>query len=284
MITQILINGIVAGSIYGLIAMSFAWVYRATKYFNLAHGSTAVLGGYLAFGMSKCFHMNELVAVPLSIVLTGLFGVLISALVFLPLKQNGSSNTVLLVSSMGVMTIIQAGLATVFTNQFVYLGEGYFESVKIYLAGLQLTSSQVYAVICGLVVLFILLVIKRYTKYGQLYTAVCDSEMMSSVVGINAKNVILISVFIGSCIAGVCGVLVGYDIGLVPSFGMGVLIMGVSAAVIGGNSSVYMPLLAAYGLGIAENCITWQFGGEWKYPLAFTLAIIFMAYREIVNK
>jgi branched-chain amino acid transport system permease protein len=85
--------------------------------------------------------------------------------------------------------------------------------------------------------------------------------------------------FIGSALAGLAGILAGYDTGLEPTMGMSLLLKGVIASIIGGIGNVYGGVLGAFLLGFVENFGIWKISGEWKDAIAFGLLIIFLLFR-----
>jgi branched-chain amino acid transport system permease protein len=84
---------------------------------------------------------------------------------------------------------------------------------------------------------------------------------------------------IGGAIAGLAGILVGYDTGLEPTMGMNLLLKGVIASIIGGIGNVWGGFLGAFLLGFVENFGIWKISGEWKDAIAFGLLIIFLLVR-----
>ena len=119
----------------------------------------------------------------------------------------------------------------------------------------------------------------KFTFFGKSVKAISDDEEVSRMVGINTKFVIGIVFFIGSAIAGLAGIMSGYDTGLEPTMGMSLLLKGVIASIIGGIGNVYGGVLGAFLLGFVENFGIWKISGEWKDAIAFGLLIIFLLFR-----
>src|SRR4030042_4133852 len=114
---QLVLNSIIAGAIYALIALGFNLIYGATKFFNLGHGVLAAVGGYAVFYFAKISGWNLYLAAVIAIILAGLIGFLSEKFVYLPLRRRKASNMVLLVASLGVFTALQAILAILFSSQ-----------------------------------------------------------------------------------------------------------------------------------------------------------------------
>ncbi len=287
-IPQLILNSIIAGSIYALIALGFNLIYGATKFFNLSHGVMAAIGGYSVFYFAKTLGWN----LPLSIVvgvgvlLAGLIGYALDKLVYLPLRKRKASKMVLLVASLGLFTAIQAIIAILFTSQFQTLSQN-ISGQRIYeIFGGVITQTQLTILISAIAITVGLILLLKYTMFGKAIKAVSDDEEVSKIVGINTNKIISYVFFIGSAIAGLGGILVGFDTGIEPTMGFALLLKGVIAAIIGGVGSIYGALIGAFLLGFVENFGIWQISGEWKDAIAFVLLILFLIFRPrgIMNK
>ncbi len=109
--------------------------------------------------------------------------------------------------------------------------------------------------------------------------AIRDDEEVARMVGIDTAKIIGRVFFIGSAIAGLAGILIGFDTGIEPTMGMNLLLKGTIAAIIGGVGSLYGGFLGAFVLGFAENFGIWKISGEWKDAIAFVVLIVFLLVR-----
>lgn len=285
-IPQLILNSIIAGSIYALIALGFNLIYGATKFFNLSHGVMATIGGYSVFYFAKTLDLNLYLSIAIGILLAGLIGYGVDKLVYLPLRKRKASNMVLLVASLGLFTAIQAIIAILFTSQFQTLSKN-IRGQRIYeIFGGVITQTQLTILISAIVITLGLVLLLKYTMFGKAIKAVSDNEEVAKIVGINTNKIISYVFFIGSAIAGLGGVLVGFDTGIEPTMGFALLLKGVIAAIIGGVGSISGALVGAFLLGFVENFGIWHISGEWKDAIAFVLLILFLIFRPrgIMNK
>ncbi|MBT4730462.1 branched-chain amino acid ABC transporter permease [Candidatus Woesearchaeota archaeon] len=285
-IPQLVLNSIIAGSIYALIALGFNLIYGATKFFNLSHGVMAAIGGYTVFYFAKTLGWNLPLSIVVGVLLAGLIGYALDKLVYFPLRKRKASNMVLLVASLGLFTAIQAIIAILFTSQFQTLSQN-ISGQRIYeILGGVITQTQLTILISALVITVGLVLLLKYTMFGKAIKAVSDDEEVAKIVGINTNKIISYVFFIGSAIAGLGGILVGFDTGIEPTMGFALLLKGVIAAIIGGVGSIYGALIGAFLLGFVENFGIWQISGEWKDAIAFILLILFLIFRPrgIMNK
>lgn len=278
-VPQLIVNSVIAGSLYALIAMSFNLIFGATKFFNLAHGVLATVAGYTAFFLGNMLGAPVWVAVLGAVAAAAITGYGFEFFIFRPLRARKASNLVLLVASLGAVTATAAVLAILFTSQFrtltsligmsqiVHIGDGVITHVQIGMFG------------AAVAVLGVLWFVLTKTSFGRAVRAVSDDEEVAKIVGINTNQVIGKVFLIGSAIVGVAGVLAGMDTGIEPSMGFSLLLKGVIAAVVGGIGSVYGGFLGAFLLGFAENFGIWYISGEWKDAIAFAILIVFLLVR-----
>lgn len=276
-IPQLIINSLIAGSIYSLVALGFNFIYGTTRFFNLAHGVLSVIGGYVVFWLSKDLGLSIYVSVIAGILFAGFIGYLMDKTVFSQLRKKKATGMVFLVASIGIMTVLQAIIAILFTSQFQTLSTGNFVSYN--LLGGVVTQVQLIIFVTAILVMIGLGLLSKFTRFGKSVRAISDSEEVSKVVGINTEKVIGRVFFIGSAIAGLAGILVGFDVGIEPGMGLSLLLKGVIASIIGGIGNVYGGVVGAFLLAFIENFSVWKISGEWKDAISFVVLLIFLLIR-----
>lgn len=285
-IPQLLINSVIAGAVYALIALGFNLVYGATKFFNLAHGVMAIIGGYAVFYFAKTLSWNLTLAVILGVLFSGLVGYGLDKFIYLPLRKRKASNMILLVASLGVFTAIQAFIAILFTSQFQTLSWN-FGSQRIFeVYGGVITQTQLIILASAIAIFGGLVLLLYKTRFGKAVRAISDDEEVAKIVGINTDKIVGYVFFIGSAIAGLVGILIGYETGIEPTMGLSLLLKGVIASIVGGVGNIYGGMLGALLLGFAENFGIWKIAGEWKDAIAFAVLIAFLIFRPrgIMNR
>jgi|SRR3989344_3612132 len=276
---QVIVNSIIAGSIYALVGLGFTMIFRTAKFFDLGYGALTAVGGYMVFLLYKKFDFPLIVGVVIAIVITALIGLLMDKVIYTRLRERKASNMVLLVASLGAFTAIQAILAIFFTSQFQTLVKNGAPARVIQIAGAYITETQLIIVVTAILLTIGLVVLLRYTMLGKSIRAISDDVEVAKIVGINTQRVIGYVFFIGAAIAGLSGVLVGFDTGIEPTMGMALLLKGVIAAIIGGAGSIGGAVIGAFLLAFVENFAVLQVSGEWKDAIAFGLLIIFLLFR-----
>ena len=283
---QFILNSIIAGAVYTLVALGFNLIYGATKFFNLAHGVMSAIGGYTVFYFAKTLGLDVYVAIIIGVVLAGLVGFGLDKLIYLPLRRRKASNMVLLVASLGAMTALQAVIAILFSSQFKILSQNVGTQKLSTILGGVITQTQLVILLSAALVTAGLVALLYKTQFGKAVRAISDDEEVARIIGINTNKIIGYVFFIGSAIAGLAGILVGFDVGIEPTMGLGLLFKGVIASIIGGVGNIYGGVLGAFLLGFVENFGILKISGEWKDAIAFALLITFLIFRPrgIMNK
>lgn len=278
-IPQLVLNSIIAGAIYTMIALGFNLIFGTVKFFDLGYGAIMTAGGYGAFYFSQKIGLNIFAAAALGVLIAGSLGFLANKFIYNKLTQRKASSMVLLVASLGFLTALQAIIAILFTSQFQTLSGALGRTRVFEIFGAAITDVQLAIIVIGAAITVGLALTLKFTRFGKAVRAIGDDREVSEIVGINTKKVIGGVFFIGSAIAGLAGILFGLDTGIEPTMGLGLLLKGVIASIIGGIGNVYGGVLGAFLLGFVENFGIWQIPGAWKDAIAFVVLILFLLFR-----
>jgi branched-chain amino acid transport system permease protein len=278
MFYQILVNGLIAGAIYALVAAGFSLIYSTVKFVHFAHGGVIALSAYMLYLFFSLWGLNFWLAVFLAILSGPVFGVLIDTLIYRPLRRRRASPTIILVASVAVLLILES-LNLIFFGadvksiNFFTLGKGLSFGPVI------ITSLQIFIVLTSLALLALLFVFMKYSKIGKAMRAVADNKDVAEIVGISAERVYTWSFALGSLIAGVAAVLISLEQNIEPTMGTSLMIKGFTASIIGGVESVAGGVLGAFLLGLAENIGIWWLPSSYKDAIAFVILFVFLLFR-----
>jgi branched-chain amino acid transport system permease protein len=277
-IVQVVMNFLIAGAVYTMIALGFNMIYWVTKFFNVAHGVFIVLGGYVVYYLHTVSGINLYMASFASMISVGFLGTTVDRLVFMPLRKRNASAVTMLVASLGILWAFQALIALVFNNEFLRISAKGAIPKTFSIYGAIITEVQIITMTAGLLTVTLLFLIRK-SKFGKAAKAIGDDAEVAKIIGINTDRIINYIFFIGSAVAALGGILIGYDIGLLPTMGMLLLLKGISASIIGGVGNMYGGVLGAYLLGFVENLGVFALSGGWRDAIAFGLLIIFLVFR-----
>jgi len=272
---QLIINIIIAGSVYALVSLSFNLIYKTTKFFNLAHGAMMLVGGYAAFFFTDVLGWG-MFGICLGIVISGEIGYWTYKMIFLPLKKRKSSSSVFLIASIGILAVIQACISLLFSNQFHTFSVHSKNISYLQSNDMAITPIQLIIIISFILLAAGALIVQKKTKIGKVMDAIADNERLAKIIGINTDKFIGNIFYVGSAIAGFTGILVGHSSGIEPYMGSNLLFKGIIAAIIGSIGNIQGGILGAFILSVAENFGAWKLSGEWKDVISFSILIIFL--------
>jgi len=278
MFSQLLINGLIAGAIYALIASGFALIYSTCKFVHFAHGSTVAVAAYLLYLFFSLLGLNFWLAIILTIVFTAGFGWLTNKVIYQKLRKRKASNVILLIASVGLLILFESLIllffgADVKTIGFIKIAKGWE------FLGAIITPLQIIIIVSSLILFVLLFFFTKKTKIGKAMRAVADNKDVAEIVGISAKKIYAWSFVIGSAIAGVAGILVGLEQNLEPTMGTNLMMKGFTGAIIGGVGSVPGAVLGSFLLGLVENFGIWFLPSGYKDAIAFIILFIFLILR-----
>lgn len=278
MFFQLLVNGLIAGAIYSLIATGFSIIYSTCRFAHFAHGAVAAFAGYILFTFYQSLGLDFWLSSFLAIISAAFLGYFLNLTVYKQLRKRKATSAVLLIASIALLILIESLIllfwgANIKTINFIEVAPG-IEKLGAIITPLQIT------IILISVILYVgfLLFMKR-TKLGKTMRAVADNKDVAEIVGISAEKIYSLSFTIGSAIAGLAGILIALEQNLNPTMGTGLMIKGFTGAIIGGIGSVPGAILGSYILGLAENFGIWFLPSGYKDAIAFVLLFLFLLFK-----
>ncbi len=277
-IGQLFVNGLIAGSIYALVASGFSLIYATNRFLHLAHGTTVAVGAYLLFALFSVLGIPFFVSALVAIILTGLFGLLMNRAIYSPLRKRKASNIVLLIASLALLSLTENIIMLIAGPGVKSIG-WLPTKTGIHIGGAIITPLQIAIIVISVVLMILLYLFMKKTKLGRDMRAVADNKELASIAGINPIRISDYSFMIGSAIAGVAGILIGLEQNLFPTMGVMLIIKGFTGAVIGGMTSVPGAVVGSYIVGVIENLgILWLPSG-YKDAIAFALLFVFILWK-----
>lgn len=273
---QVILNGLIAGAAYGLMAISFALVYQVNRFFDLTPAIGYVAGAYTAVLIVKTMHWPIGVGLIIGVAVAALIGIVIQfgLLREIQCRRSGASEKFL--ATLGLLVVIQGVIAVSFGDDTKVLG--WYGSSTLEGHGLAMTQPQL-ATLLVAAMLPILGVFAEWSHAGRIYRAVATDAELALIFGVRVDLVRMAASALSLAIAGLAGVLIGADIGLTPGMGFRAILMGVVAAVIGGIGSFRGVMLGALLIGMTQNLVAWWISSAWQDAATFLLLIIFLIAR-----
>ena len=277
MIQQFIVNGLIAGSTYAFIALSFALIYSVARFFHFAHGAVCALGAYACYGLNVWLGFPLWTAVPLAIIICCALGLIMEKGLYHPLRKRGASPLVLLLASLGLYIVLENLIALLFGNETRILrtalwgrGDGRQCSHNggsdsdcdhlLDRAGCDLDHAPI-------------------DRDRTDLRAVSGDPDLARILGVRSWVVNAVAFVVGSGMAGLASILVALDIDMRPTMGLWLLLPGVVAMIVGGTGSVPGALVGGLILGLVQHLGVWAIGARWQDAIAFVVLVLCLAIR-----
>jgi len=291
---QQLINGLVLGSVYALVALGYTMVYGILELINFAHGEVTMIGAMVALSVISALVGSGVELPGVVIALLGLLaaipacmalGFTIERLAYRPLRN--APRLAPLITAIGVSIVLQNLAMLIWGRQYIsfppILPQGRHQ-----LLGASITDVQIVILITSVVLMLGLTLLVKRTRLGRAMRATAQSPQIAGLMGVNANTVISLTFVMGSALAAVAGVMVSAYYGLAHYY-MGFLLglKAFSAAVLGGIGNLAGAMLGGLLLGVIESLgagyigdFTGGFlGSNYQDVFAFFVLILVLLFR-----
>lgn len=289
---QQILNGLVQGSVYALVALGYTMVYGILGLINFAHGEVVMVGALAAISALSAL-MGWGVPIWLALPISVLFsiaacmalGYTIERVAYRPLRH--APRLAPLITAIGVSIVLQnlammiwgrgyVSFPTLFTNQSHHIGGAIINDIQLIIFGL------------ALLMMAGLMVIVHRTRLGRAMRAVAENQHAAQLMGVNVNQVISLTFMLGSALAAVAGLMVSANYGLAHYY-MGFLLglKAFTAAVLGGIGNLrgamvgglLLGLIESLGAGYIGDLTHGFFGSNYQDVFAFIVLIVVLVFR-----
>ena len=271
-----LVNGLLMGGLYALVALGLSLVFGVLRLINLAHGVLVVGGAYGALEATRLLHVGPFVALPLVVVVAAVVGYLLQRLVLTNLLLKGPEAGI--VGTFGLAVLGEAAFAAGFTSNGNSL-ESSVATASITIGGV--TLEMVLVVACSLAVVLAVLLelgLKR-TRAGSVLRAAAKDPATAELMGIDVRKVFALTVALASALAAVAGVLYGVASSFSPTSDTSLLLIAVAVVVVGGVGNVTGTLVAGLAVGLVQAVSVGLFGGGYSEFTVYLLFFVVLVLR-----
>lgn len=272
--SQTLLVGINLGAFYSLIALGFTLMYGIMGVLNMAHGTIYMIGAMIAFYIYGQAGLNFFIALPLAMVMTGLFGVFVEKFLIRP---SGGE----LLQTWLITVALWLGLQGVAYLVFGIIARGVPPPVAGTTTVLGLGISNYRLLIIGVAALLIggVYYLIHRTKIGLAMRAVEEDKVAATMQGVNLNMLNGFVFLVGFALAGAAGVLMAPAYSISPTIGLTPLLKAFMIVALGGMGSVPGAIAGGMLLGLADSFLGVQFGASMAYILTWVMIIVILIFR-----
>jgi branched-chain amino acid transport system permease protein len=299
---QVLLDGLILGFMYALIALGYTMVYGVLEFINFAHSEIFIVGAFVGVEILLSLrNAGILEGLPWPLVLllilvagmavSGALAVTVERIAYRPLRT--APRLIPLISAIGVSFFLQDLIRlveSIWRNEFNLV----YPTMDVLNHRFELTTTidvsvkSIVVIVAALLMLWVLHLLVNRTKIGTAIRAVAEDQAAASLMGINVNRIISLTFLIGGAMGGAAGVLFGVQYGLInPYSGFIPGLKAFTAAVLGGIGNIPGAMIGGIVLGLLEafaasylSLLTGgAFGAEYKDIFAFSVLILILIFR-----
>ncbi len=289
---QQIVNGLVLGSIYALVALGYTMVYGIMGLINFAHGEVVMIGALTAVSVLKLLAgsvlpapLQALIACGVAVLVCMAVGFLVERVAYRPLRH--APRLAPLITAIGVSIVLQH-LAMLFWGRNYHTFPSLMASSQHAIGGASITDLQILIVVLAALIMGGLMLLVNGSRLGRAMRATAENPAIAGLMGVDINRIIALTFVIGSGLGALAGIMVGANYGI-AHYGMGSLLglKAFTAAVLGGIGNLPGAMLGGVLLGVIESLGAGYigdltggfFGSNYQDVFAFFVLILVLVLR-----
>jgi len=249
LLTNLLVNGVIVGTLYGVVAMCFVLIYKSTQVVNFAQGEFLLIGAWVCWALLVKFNLPFWIGFPITLVFMMLFGILLQVVALRPMIGEPIISVIML--TIGLSIFFQAAMSWMF-GVFVKPFPQIFATEAVSVLGLQVQSAYIMSLVISVIIMVGFYYFFKYSRLGLAMRATAFDQQVAQSLGISVKQVFAMSWAISAMVSALAGVVVGMVNGVSSAlsfFGIKVF----PAVILGGLDSIVGAIVGGLIIGILEN-------------------------------
>lgn len=274
-ILQLLINGVLLGSVLALGAVGATMIFGILRFAHFAHGDFMTFGAYFALVFVSLLGLPVLAALPVAMLLTAGLAVAVDQVVYRRIRR--VAPVILLISSFATALILRSLVQMIWGSSNQVYATGI--QMPWRLGPLTLKPDHVTIFLAAVVLVVLVHLFLTRTRMGKAMRAMSDNMDLALITGIPAERVIMWTWAVGGALAAAAGVFLGMDTRLHPVMGWTLLLPIFAATILGGIGRPYGAILGGLLIGCAMELSTLLIPGAYKPGVAFAIMVVTLVVR-----
>ena len=270
---QIMVNGLLLGGLYGLMALGMALVWGVLNIVNLAHGAVVMLGGYCVYFLFTGAGIDPFAALPIAMVVMFALGYLLQRYVLNLIIRSAQLNTLLITFGLDVVLTYLAQLA--FSADFRAINPSY-AGANLTWMGVTIPLVRLGAFVTALILAGLLWALLQRTRLGRAIRATAQNLVAARLYGVNPAQLYAVTFGLGAALAGAAGGLYGMVSQVTPYVGAALTAKSFVITIMGGLENPFGILLGGVFIGIAEALAAIYIGPTFTDAISFGLLLLIL--------
>jgi len=294
-LAELVIYGIVLGSITALGAIGLSLIYGILRFGNFAHGDLMTAGAYITLflvtgplariGISdKTFYpfsigWRMVIAFPIALLAVGGLAIALDRVLYRKLRNQRSGAVTMAMSALGASFILRMFVIIFWGSDYKFYKPGLLRRALLLPGGIKIRPDQILILLVVAVLVIVLHLFLQRTKMGKAMRATSDNMELARFSGIEIERIIAWTWGIGGALAAAAGILYGIDVQLHPGMGWNFLLPLFAATILGSIGNIYGALIGGLVMGIVQQVSTSVLLPTYKPAVAFIIMIILLLIR-----
>jgi len=275
MFTQLLISGLVIGSIYGLIAVGYSMLYKASGMLSFAQGDLLTVGAFVGWTLFGSLNLPYAIAFVLVAIIMFFVGIVIERVVIRRLVDKKTLGIYIVLATIALSFILQNSSMLIWgTHMHSYPPVFPVHAVRIFGVNVQTSALLVLAV--SAIAMVALHFFMNKTKFGTAMRAATMDPLAARSCGVNVSLTTGMTWGIAASLAGIAGIIIGPMFGVFVMLGANIGGKGFSGAVMGGYGNMYGAILGGILLGLMETFVSGYISSAYRDMIAFGVLLLFL--------
>ncbi|MGD8429939.1 MAG: branched-chain amino acid ABC transporter permease, partial [Ectothiorhodospiraceae bacterium] len=275
---QLVVNGVIVGTLYGVVAMCFVLIYKSTQVVNFAQGEFLLIGAWVCWALMVKFGLPFWLGFLFTLAFMFAFGVLLQMVVLKPMIGEPIISVIML--TIGLSIFFQALMSWIF-GEFAKPFPRVFEADAVNVLGLQVQPAYLMSLVISILIMVGFYYFFKHSRMGLAMRATAFDQQVAQSLGISVKQVFALSWAISAMVSALAGVTIGMVNGVSSAlsfFGIKVF----PAAIVGGLDSIVGAIVGGLIIGLLENVAEFvdsqwlQLGNLYEIVPFYVLVVILM--------
>ena len=271
----LLINGLVIGAIYGLIALGYSLVYRASGLMSFVQGDMVTIGAYLGITFYRVLGLPFAISFLLTFACAFGIGMLLERGVIRVLLSRNVIPIYIVLATIAIQYIIQ-NTAQAFYGSVTQRFPAIFSKPTLTILGVTAQTEAYFCLLISVILMVLLHFFMTKTKFGTAMRGSAMDSMAAESVGINTSLSTGVTWGLSAGIASLAGMLLGPMYGVYTTLGATIGRKGFAGAVVGGYGNMYGAMVGGLLLGLVETFISGDWSGTYKNMVAYIILLLFL--------
>ncbi len=274
---QLVINGVVVGSVYALVALGFVIIFKSTSVVNFAQGEFLLLGAYISLAVVGQTSMPFWVAVVVTLLFSVALGMMIERLILRPMIGEPVISVIMV--TLGLSSILKAvvqGIWGTDTRPFPEI----FPSTPVQIGPLPVSQGYIYSLVCVAILLLLFTLFFKYSRAGIAMRATAFSQQVAQSMGISVRRMFALAWAIAAVVSAIGGILLGGVRGGVDAALAAIGLKVIPVVILGGLDSIIGAIVGGLIVGVLENLAGGYldpiFGGGVKEVAPFVVLVLIL--------